>query len=136
MRSAISEQLDTSAADATQHSPGHYIVAQIVPPEILDAGAIQSCIPGFGADLRDRLPPKAEDVRCMLAQLLLDDQSRLHIQRHGNRLARLGLVGMNPCEFAHKVHLRPLQPGDIRLPQTRGKRERRHVRHMLGKLGQ
>jgi hypothetical protein len=34
-------------------------VPQIVPPEILDAGARERCIPGLGADLRDRLAQKA-----------------------------------------------------------------------------
>jgi hypothetical protein len=50
-----------------------------VPAEIFDSGPLQSRVPALGADLDDRLPPKGEDVRWMLAELFLNRQDRLAV---------------------------------------------------------
>jgi hypothetical protein len=92
-------------------------------------------IPGFGAELLDRLPAEAEHVRRMLPNLLTHQRHRLAVKRHGDGLARLRLVGMYLRQLSRQINLLPLQTGDIRCPQARRERERRHVCQMLGQFG-
>ena len=59
----------------------------------------------------------------------------LRIERNRYRLSRLRLIGVNPRQLSHQVHLRPLQARHIRRPQARCQGEGGHVGQMLRQLG-
>ena len=94
------------------------------------------CVPSLGAQLHARLGPKAEHMRLMLADLLAQQRHRFGIERHRDGLARFGLVGAYPRQLSRHIDLLPMQTGHIRCSQARRERECRHVRKMLGQLGQ
>ena len=67
----------------------------------------------------------------MLAQLPAQYPQRRFIQGHMDVPTAFGLVRMNPTCFRAKIHLRPFQLYNIRLPQPRSRRKDHGLTLML-----
>ena len=74
------------------HVPRRPGVAQIVPTEALDTGALERIVPSSRADLPHRVAVVGEHVQRVLALLPGDDRERRLVERHRNRLPGLRLV--------------------------------------------
>lgn len=84
-----------------QRSPGLDVptgpgMPQVVPPEIVDAGAHQCLSPRLGIGLQDRPSIEREHHGWVPPDLFPHDRRRLAVQRCRNRLPALCLIGMNP----------------------------------------
>jgi hypothetical protein len=73
---------------------------EIVPAEFLDTGALERLVPSFRADLLHRVSIVREHMQRVPSNLPADDFHGTRIERHGNRLSGLRLVGVNPSLLA------------------------------------
>lgn len=74
------------------HVPRRPGVAQILPAEALDTGALERVVPGSCADLPHRIAVVGEHVQRVLPLLPGDDLERRLVERHRNRLPGFRLV--------------------------------------------
>ena len=127
--------------------PGRPGVPQVVPREILDLRPRQRALKcaldlGDGAAAVWEHPGFVWRVDVLpaldggLARLLLRTEGcdRDLRQRDTDRLLRLGLVRMDPCDLARQIDLLPGQVGGIALPHARGDRKSRQVQQVVGQL--
>jgi hypothetical protein len=121
------ELLQREERRAVLHVPTRPGMPEIVPAEVLDAGALHRQIPRAGTHLMDALSFVGEHPSRVHPVPLAQDLHRRAVQGHRDRLARLRLIGMNPRELARQVHLFPGESGHVRRAQSRLQREGRHV---------
>ena len=91
-------------------------VPQVVPAEILDAGALECIPPGARVCLPHWSALEREYAQRMFAELLAKHSHGLVIQRHADRLAALRFVGVNPCRAALHVDVGPFDSEYVGLP--------------------
>ena len=75
-----------------------------------------------------------EDALGVLSPLSSDHRDRCRIERHGDGLARLRLIGMNPRHLAIEIALLPGEPGFVGRTKPCRQGERRHVSEMRRQL--
>lgn len=73
---------------------------------------------------------------CVLALLPHEYLNHKAAEQDVNVFAALGFFRSDPSPSALQVQLRPLQGGDVALPQTSGQREQHHIPLMLRQLSQ
>src|ERR1700682_545159 len=89
-----------------------------MPAEVIDASPTQRVLPRLSVRARERPAPEREHVVTMLANLLAEHADGFVIQRHADRGAAFGFIGMNPCRAATKIDIGPSHAERVGLPQS------------------
>src|SRR5260370_22073469 len=95
--------------------------------EVIDASPTQRILPRLRIRVCERSLPEREHVVTMLANLLTEYGDGLVVQRHTDRGAALGFVGVNPRGAAIEIDIRPAHAEHVGLPQSRRQREAREL---------
>jgi hypothetical protein len=111
-------------------------MSKVMPSEIFDPGQAQSLFPGLGVDGFDGLAVVREHEPWMLSELPLDYLTPDFVKWNADTSSAFRLVGMNPRDVALHIHLAPLEPLHVGLPQTRGERKLRHIGLVFGQCAQ
>jgi hypothetical protein len=98
-------------------------------PEAHDPGPLARCVPLLAVKIWHCFFVACEHVRRVPAGLPAHRGHRIGVQRYADRFSRLCLVGMNPSPPCNKINLRPFEPDDVALAQSRCKPEYRNFVH-------
>lgn len=83
---------------------------EVVPLEVRDPHTLERLVPRLCRQLSDRRAAVGEDALGVPSPLPREHLDRRQIQRHGDCLARLRLIGMDPGYLALEIDLLPGQP--------------------------